>query len=137
MVVLVEAELPWPKPVAKHEELRALVAAATAHPDRMRVLAAEPHDPGRSRLIAFRRTPTGMTRAEVVIGADPVGDLEAILEPGRPVPSIACEVPGGLPAKSTWEWRVLRLTPGQPRVDGTRGPNAGTPRSPCRPGSDS
>ena len=81
VVLLVEVAPPWPKPAAKHETLRRFVKAAAASSETIRVLAAVPHDLDRPRLLAFRRTPTGLTRAEVGIGTDPVADLRAALLP--------------------------------------------------------
>ena len=80
VVVLVEVPEPWPKPVAKHDELVDLVRAAAAHPEQIRLLAAIPHDADRRRVIALRPAPGGMTRAEAEIDPDdPVETLLAVL----------------------------------------------------------
>jgi len=79
VVVLVEVPEPWPKPVRNHPELIELCRAATAHPERVRLLAAVPHDAVRCRVIAFRPAPGGMTRAESELGDDRLTALQAVL----------------------------------------------------------
>jgi hypothetical protein len=79
VVVLVEAAEPWPKPVAKHEALTELVTVAQTHPEQVRLLAAIPHDDDAPRIIAFRPTPNGMSRAEAPYGRDPAGALRSVL----------------------------------------------------------
>lgn len=86
VLVLVEVPRPWPKPVARHEELKALVAAATGRPEQIRVIAATPHDSDRPRLISLRRRDggrSGLVRAQTVLGPDPVSDLDDVLTAGR------------------------------------------------------
>ena len=79
VVVLVEAAEPWPKPVAKHEALTDLVTVAQTHPEKVRLLAAVPHDEDAPRIIAFRPTPTGMSRAEAPYGQDSAEALRSVL----------------------------------------------------------
>lgn len=85
VVVLVEVSEPWPKPVAKHDGLKALVVAVQAHPEQVRLLAAIPHDNESPRVIAFRPAVGGMTRAELPLGDDPVGALLAVLTESEPL----------------------------------------------------
>ncbi|MFT7475792.1 MAG: hypothetical protein ACI81L_002734 [Verrucomicrobiales bacterium] len=79
VVVLVEVAEPWPKPVAKHEAITELVKVAQTHPEQVRLLAAIPHDEDAPRIIAFRRTPTGMSRAEAPYGQQPADGLRSVL----------------------------------------------------------
>ena len=80
VVVLVEAGEPWPKPAGKHEALVDLVRFCQDWTEQIRLLAAVPKDGQPHRAIAFRPTPTGMTRAEHPLGSDPVGALRSVLE---------------------------------------------------------
>ena len=79
VVVLVEVAEPWPKPVAKHDDLHDLVRVAQEHPGQVRLLAAIPIDPAQPRVIAFHPTTTGMHRAEAVLGDDSAAALRAML----------------------------------------------------------
>lgn len=79
VVVLVEVPEPWPKPVAKHVVLHDLVRVAQEHPEQVRLLAAIPHDGEHPRAIAFRPTPTGMARSEVLLSDAPADALRTVL----------------------------------------------------------
>ena len=79
VVVLVEAAEPWPKPVAKHDDLHDLVRVAQEHSGQVRLLAAVPIDPAQPRAIAFHPTATGMRRVEAVLGDDSAAALRAVL----------------------------------------------------------
>ncbi len=79
VVVLVEVDEPWPKPVGKHESLVDLVHACQEWPEQIRLLAAVPRGDEPRRVLVFRPTPTGMTRAEQLLCADPVGALRSAL----------------------------------------------------------
>lgn len=79
VVVLIEVDEPWPKPVGKHEVLVDLVHASQEWPEQIRLLAAVPQGDDPRRIIAFRPTATGMTRTEKMLCADPVGALRAAL----------------------------------------------------------
>ena len=82
VIVLVEVPEPWPKPVAKHDELVDLVRTAAEHPEQVRLLAAVPHDTDLRRLIAFRPVAGGMTRVDLELDlADPTATLHAALGP--------------------------------------------------------
>lgn len=85
VIVLVEVDEPWPKPVAKHEDLMALVAVAQAHPEQVRLLAAIPHDAANPRVIALRPATAGMTRAERPLGDHPTQALLAVLTEETPL----------------------------------------------------
>ncbi len=86
-IVLVEVPEPWPKPVAKHDELVELVRAAAEHPEQVRLLAAVPHEPERRRVIALRPVSGGMTRAEADLDlADPTEALRSVLDAENPRP---------------------------------------------------
>ena len=80
VVVLVEVDEPWPKPVGKHPAMVDLVRASQERPEQIRLLAAVPAGDAPRRVIAFRHTPTGATRAERPLCADPVGALHAALD---------------------------------------------------------
>lgn len=86
VVVLVEVPEPWPKPVRVHPDLVELCRISADHHERVRLLAAVPHDPDRRRVIAFRPAPGGMTRAECELGDDAASGLRDVLavEP-RPI----------------------------------------------------
>ncbi len=84
VVVLVEVDEPWPKPVAKHESMIALVQAAQARPEQIRLLAAVPQGDDPRRVIAFRPTKGGALRSERVLCADPVGALHEVLDDETP-----------------------------------------------------
>lgn len=79
VLVLVEVPEPWPKPVAKHEDMKQLVLAAQGHPEQVRLLAAIPHDDSAPRLIVLRPTDTGMQRTERLLGIDPAAALREML----------------------------------------------------------
>lgn len=79
VVVLVEVDEPWPKPVGKHDSLVELVKAAQEWPEQIRLLAAVPMHDGPRRVIAFRPTPTGAKRSLRMLCADPVGALREVL----------------------------------------------------------
>lgn len=80
VIVLVEVDEPWPKPVAKHDALVELARAAQGRPEQIRLLAAVPMADEPRRVIALRPTPTGMTRSERLLCADPVGAFNDALE---------------------------------------------------------
>lgn len=79
VVVLVEVAEPWPKSIAKHDDLKTLCAAAAVHHEQVRLLAAVPHDAAAPRVIAFRNSPGGMTRTELALGDDHVASLQSVL----------------------------------------------------------
>ncbi len=87
VVVLVEVDEPWPKPVGKHPAMVELVQAAQQRPEQIRLLAAVPAGDAPRRVIAFRPTATGMTRAEGPLCADPVGALHDVLD--EPAPAVS------------------------------------------------
>ncbi len=84
VVVLVEVDEPWPKPVGKHESLVELVRAAQEWPEQIRLLAAVPMNDEPRRVIAFRPTTGGASRSERVLCADPVGALQEVLSDDAP-----------------------------------------------------
>lgn len=84
VVVLVEVPEPWPKPVGKHEALQTLVRVAQGQDEQIRLLAAIPHDEANPRVLAFRPTDGGMTRAERPLGHNPTGSLLAVLSEVEP-----------------------------------------------------
>ncbi len=85
VVVIVEVDEPWPKPVGKHEAMTELVRVAQERPEQIRLLAAVPMGDQPHRIIAFRPTATGMARSERLLCADPTGALHEALD--EPAPS--------------------------------------------------
>ncbi|RZV42564.1 MAG: hypothetical protein EX269_14665, partial [Acidimicrobiales bacterium] len=79
VIVLIEVPEPWPKPVAKHEDLVELVSLAVSHSEQVRLLAAVPHDVDAPRAIAFRPAPGGAVRSEMPLGDQPAAALRAVL----------------------------------------------------------
>jgi len=84
VVVLVEVDEPWPKPVGKHESLVELVRQVQERPENVRLLAAVPRDDEPRRVIAFRPVPGGATRSEQPLGTDPLGALREVLDDPEP-----------------------------------------------------
>lgn len=84
VVVLVEAEEPWPKPAGKHEAMVELVRACQEWPENVRLLAAVPHGDDPHRVIAFRPAVGGATRSQRPMCADPVGALREVLGDADP-----------------------------------------------------
>lgn len=80
VVVLAEVDLPWPKPVGKHEALTELVSACQERSENIRLLAAEPRGDEPRRVIAFRPVDGGATRSERSMGADHVSALRGVLD---------------------------------------------------------
>ena len=80
VVVLVEVDEPWPKPVGKHDAMVELVRATQERPEQIRLLAAVPTTDQPHRVIVFRPTPTGMQRSERLLCADPIGALNDALD---------------------------------------------------------
>lgn len=79
VIVLIETDEPWPKPVGKHVDLAPLVSVAAEHREQVRLLAAVPRQGVSPRLIALRPADGGMLRREVIIGDRPDDDLRALL----------------------------------------------------------
>jgi len=84
VVILVEVDEPWPKPVGKHDAMVALVQAAQERTGHFRLLGAVPSSDGPRRVIAFRKTPGGALRSERLLCADPVGALHDVLDDESP-----------------------------------------------------
>ncbi len=78
VVLLVEVDEPWPKPVAKHERLAGVVRAVQTRSGQTRVLAAIPHDSTSPRLIAFARSATGALRVDHQRSSDDAADVAAV-----------------------------------------------------------
>ena len=93
VVVLIELDEPWPKPVGKHEAMVELVQAAQARPETIRLLAAVPMTDAPRRVIAFRPTPTGATRSERLLCVDPVAALHEALDDASPAVESASDGP--------------------------------------------
>jgi len=91
VVVLVEVDEPWPKPVGKHEALVDLVRAAQERPEQIRLLAAVPMTDAPRRIIAFRPTVGGALRSEEQLCIDPVGALQRVLDDAEPTPILVAE----------------------------------------------
>lgn len=83
-VVLVEVALPWPKPVFEHPMLAGLAGTMPLGSGSARVLATEPRDPSKRRVIVWRRESDGV-RAELFETTDPVGVVQALGDENPPV----------------------------------------------------
>ena len=91
VVVLVEVDEPWPKPVGKHEAMVELVRACQEWPENVRLLAAVPQSDDPLRVIAFRPAAGGATRSERPMCADPVGALQEVLDDTSPATAFVGE----------------------------------------------
>lgn len=62
------------------------------------------------RTVTVVDEPDGRCRVRVEVDESGVAAREILIEVGRAVPAVACDKPGGVPAKPRHEWRVVSIS---------------------------